>query len=85
MSVAQKMPPSTEAAATYGKPNAPAFETSTIATETASTIASDAASSLLRLTRSATTPTNGPHNASGSIHNIGTADTSSGEPVIWNV
>ena len=85
MSVAQKMPLSTDAAAIQGKPSAASLDAIAITTDTASASTSEPTRSALRLIRSATTPTNGPHSASGSIHSIGTSETSNGESVIWNV
>ena len=85
MSVAQKTPQSTAAAAMYANSSSSALDATAIATDTASTITSEATRSALRLTRSATTPMNGPHRASGSIHSIGIIDTRSGESVTWNV
>ena len=50
--------------------------------ETATIIASAPPSSNLRSSRSATAPTTGPRNGSGSIQSTGIIATSSGEPVI---
>ena len=85
MSVAQKIPLSTEATAIQAKPSTVALAASAITTDTTSASTSEPTSSSLRLTRSAITPTKGPHSANGSIHSIGTSETRNGEPVTWKV
>ena len=83
MSVAQNRPLTIDTTTTCMNPSAPDKVTHAVSMYTPVITSNAVPNSHLRSTRSAITPTAGPHTAKGSIHSIGTIDTNNGEPVSW--